>query len=421
MKLLGIYTCIAFIGGFIAASLLFIGRTTLRPAEEVHLAMSVDPISKRCLYVSAISPLTEMNNSVPRVATSSNKGTRNMTAASPTAPHLTIPDNNKNTSKTWDMNESLQNHRIYTRVKYWLPSKAIYRIKKFVVFMGDVRSGSSIIGTLMDAHPHVLVSNEYRLFNQFWELDLAPDYTWKKNLFNKIYTRSKQDARKGGSRSGTGKGYKLKVDGQWQGGYDRWIEVIGDKSADITIKAYLADKEAFLRNYKKLIDKTSIPVLVINTVRNPFDIMATNMAIMGGESLSKFRKLKSTFQSADSESKGGKGVQKMNDKVQIERQINGYFIMLHPVMELISTFGRGNVLDVHNCDLVNDPRGTMRRIFDFLDVDTTEHYLDVCAEKVFKSESRSRNMVVWTPEQIEMVEKRMKRYEILNRYNFTSE
>ena len=312
--------------------------------------------------------------------------------------------------------EELRTHK---RVKYQLPPEAIHEIKKFVVFMGDVRSGSSIIGTLMDAHPHVLVSNEYRLFNQFWELDLAPDYTWKKNLFNKIYTRSKQDARKGGSRSGTGKGYKLKVDGQWQGGFDRWIEVIGDKSADITIKAYLADKEAFLRNYQKLKDKTSIPVLVINTVRNPFDIIATNMAIMGsgGESLSKFRKLKNSFQSADSESKG---VQKINDTVQLGGQINGYFIKLHPVMELISVFGRGNVLDVHNCDLVNDPRETMSRIFDFLEVDTTEHYLDVCAEKVFKSESRSRNMVVWTPEQIEMVEKRMKGCEMLNRYNFTS-
>ena len=83
--------------------------------------------------------------------------------------------------------------------------------------------------------------------------------------------------------------------------------------------------------------------------------------------------------------------------------------------------GKENVLDVHNCDMVDDPRGTMSRIFDYLDVDTTEHYLDVCAEKVFKSESRSRNMVVWTPEQIEMVERRMKWYEMLNRYSFTSE
>ena len=82
--------------------------------------------------------------------------------------------------------------------------------------------------------------------------------------------------------------------------------------------------------------------------------------------------------------------------------------------------GKENVLDVHNCDLVDDPRGTMSRIFDFLEVDTTEHYLDVCAEKVFKSESRSRNVVAWTPEQIEMVERRMKEYEMMNRYNFTS-
>ena len=59
----------------------------------------------------------------------------------------------------------------------------------------------------------------------------------------------------------------------------------------------------------------------------------------------------------------------------------------------------------------------MSSIFDFLEVDTTEHYLDACAGKVFKSESRSRNMVVWTPEQIEMVERRMKKYESLSRYS----
>ena len=56
-----------------------------------------------------------------------------------------------------------------------------------------------------------------------------------------------------------------------------------------------------------------------------------------------------------------------------------------------SLFGEENVLEVHNCDLVDDPRRTMSRIFDFLGVDTREHYLDVCAE-VFKSVSRSRNM-----------------------------
>ena len=92
------------------------------------------------------------------------------------------------------------------------------------------------------------------------------------------------------------------------------------------------------------------------------------------------------------------------------------------VTEVINEiFGRENVLDIHNCDLVADPRGTLTKIFDFLEVNTTEHYLDVCAEKVFKSVSRTRNFIEWPPELREMVETKMKEYEMLNRYSFTSD
>ena len=78
-------------------------------------------------------------------------------------------------------------------------------------------------------------------------------------------------------------------------------------------------------------------------------------------------------------------------------------------------------LDVHNIDLVADPRGTMSQIFDFLGVEASEHYLDVCEQKVFKSVSRSRNMVAWTPEQIHRVEERIKKHKIFNRYSFDSD
>ena len=91
-------------------------------------------------------------------------------------------------------------------------------------------------------------------------------------------------------------------------------------------------------------------------------------------------------------------------------------------MEIINDIiGKENVLDIHNCDLVADPRGTLTKIFDFLEVSTTEHYLDVCAEKVFKSVSRSRDLMEWPPELREMVETKMKEYEMLSRYSFTSD
>ena len=69
---------------------------------------------------------------------------------------------------------------------------------------------------------------------------------------------------------------------------------------------------------------------------------------------------------------------------------------------------------MHNCD---DPRGTISRIFEFLALDTTKHFLDVCSAKIFKSVSRSRDLIAWTPEQIQMVEGRMKEFRVLRRYS----
>ena len=62
-----------------------------------------------------------------------------------------------------------------------------------------------------------------------------------------------------------------------------------------------------------------------------------------------------------------------------------------------------------------------QEIFKFLDVSTTEHYLDTCANKVFKNVSRSRDLLEWSQEDIEMVEMRMKKYDMLRRYTFTSD
>ena len=44
-----------------------------------------------------------------------------------------------------------------------LPSEVINGIKKFVFFVGYAcaRSGHSIVGSLMDAHPHVVIAHEF--------------------------------------------------------------------------------------------------------------------------------------------------------------------------------------------------------------------------------------------------------------------
>ena len=301
-----------------------------------------------------------------------------------------------------------------------LPDSVINGIRKFVFFIGSDRSGSSIVGSLMDAHPHVVIANEWHFphLDNAPPLDKPPLLGLKRDLFNTLYSRSICDVSE--DRASSSKGYSLRVKGLWQGRYKDYIDVIGDKCSKNTTRSYLGSKGEFVENYKKLKKSFGIPIQAIHTVRNTFDVVATGAVIKHNDHAT-FRNLKHIF-SSDSGKEAPTTLEKFSKSHSVDEEIEYVFDSIDATQKLTDgVFGRENVLDVHNCDLVDDPRGTMSRIFDFLEVDTTEYYLDVCAEKVFKSESRSRNMVVWTPEQIKTVEARMKKYDVLSRYSFKSD
>ena len=286
-------------------------------------------------------------------------------------------------------------------------------IKNFVLFVGYPRSGHSIVGTLMDAHPHVVISHEFNVFTRFADLNKVPAGRWRENLYNLLYRKSAYDVQhiRGDSR----KGYSLAVQNLWQGKFERYIEVIGDKSGGITTRSYAKNKREFIKNYQMLQKRVRVPVRIIHVLRNPFDIISTGLVITN-EGVKTFRELK-----LGSTNSTVPPVEKFNNSKLVDKRTELMFKRIDAVLELVEeVFGMGNVLHMHNCDLVSDPRGTVSRIFEFLGVEVSTHYLDVCAEKVYKSVSRSRNTVVWTPEQKEMVERRMKSYELLSRYNFTS-
>ena len=288
-----------------------------------------------------------------------------------------------------------------------LSSEIMEGVKKFVFFVGYSRSGHSILGTILDAHPHVVIANEFFLFKKFAsDLETAPEKTWTANLMNKLYRKSVFDPNQ--MRASAKKGYTLNIDGLWQGNFDRHIEVIGDKSGGMTTIWYLRDKVGFKKNYQKLKDKLSMPIRIIHGLRNPFDMIATRLAIRT-ETFRQFKQKPSN-------------TKKLHMPSAVERGITTQFQQIAAVVEMIDTvLGPQNVLEVHNCDLVNDPRNTISKLFDFLDVETSEHFLDICSDKIFKSTSRSRDLIEWSPEQVSKIEQEMKKYKMLSRYNFTSD
>ncbi len=100
----------------------------------------------------------------------------------------------------------------------------------FLLFVGHPRSGHSLVGSLLDAHPDVVVSHELDALKY-----VAAGYR-RDQLFTLVLEHAKANAAAGRKSWG----YSYAVPGQWQGRYDQ-LAVVGDKRGRATT-ARLAER-----------------------------------------------------------------------------------------------------------------------------------------------------------------------------------
>ena len=91
------------------------------------------------------------------------------------------------------------------------------------MFVGYPRSGHTLIGSLLDAHPHIVIANELDIFQKWTEW--AEAEKTRENLLNKMYENSCIQAQGKGYRSATKVGRTYSVPNQWQGKYKDYIKV----------------------------------------------------------------------------------------------------------------------------------------------------------------------------------------------------
>ena len=130
-----------------------------------------------------------------------------------------------------------------------------------------------ILGSLIDAHPHMLIANEWTL-PQFDKV--KPETDFKSWLFNALYSQC-SDLR---GRKLNQKGYNLYVEGLWQGRYDGHIEVIGGKSAGQI--SYLFNTTEFKKSFDILQRNLEMPIYALQPIRNPFDMIASSSILTKG-------------------------------------------------------------------------------------------------------------------------------------------
>ena len=287
-----------------------------------------------------------------------------------------------------------------------LSSSDIEQVKTFIFFMGHARSGHSIVGSILDAHPHVVLAHEAKLF-QSLDIDLSrkkSHYESKSVIFNTLWNNS-FDSSNSGLRTNEGralkKGYSLSIDGLYQGTYIAPIQVIGDKNGGKTTALFMRKPSNWDQVFLKLKSVLNIPIKVIHVIRNPYDNIATAVIYQ-----SKGLKITTVKQS--------------NKSIEIDFDvmkhfIDKYFNFFEAIQQVKSKYHL-NVLEVHGKDLIENPKSTILSMCSFLELQCSDNYIEICSNKLFKNESKTRYKLYWNRKSISAVQDNIMHFNSLKRY-----
>jgi len=146
-----------------------------------------------------------------------------------------------------------------------------------------------------------------------------------------------------------------------------------------------------------------IPIQVLHVVRNPYDMIAT--VVLYNASDKHEVKVEASQE------------HKFNSSVLLRNAVANVFAKADGVVKMINSCHL-NILEIHIEDLIEDPKKVIQRICYFLELECSKEYLQKCHDKTFKTLSRSRDFVMWTPGLLARVQREKEKYPFFERYSF---
>jgi hypothetical protein len=250
--------------------------------------------------------------------------------------------------------------------------KLFDQVEVYCMFVGYPRSGHSLVGSLLDAHPDVVIAHELDVLrllrfgfrrNQLYALILAND---------RSFTAA--------GRAWTGSAYN--VPGQWQGAF-RTLRVIGDKKGGQSTRRLHAHPWLLGRLRRTV----GVPLRVINVIRNPYDNISSMKLQLRG-------------------------------RPTLKDTVDEYFGLCEAMVAIKRQLGPDELFDLRYEELVAQPAASLRTIYSFLGVADEEGHVGPSASVVRAQPSRSRSKLAWPPVLVREVQQRIQRYEFLHGYSF---
>lgn len=143
---------------------------------------------------------------------------------------------------------------------YSLPKQVLDGVQFLLLFVGIGRSGSSIVGSVIDAHPNAVVANQYQLVDGF--IAKPSLHGTKEQIFSRLVGFSLRQAYD--KKSNFGKGYSLAVgNGTTHIDESTKLTVIGDKGAGMFPSLYVTDSDRLTEEYNKLKETVGVPIRIV--------------------------------------------------------------------------------------------------------------------------------------------------------------
>ena len=140
-----------------------------------------------------------------------------------------------------------------------LPQSVIDGVKYFAIFIGFGRGGTTLVGTLLDGHPNIVLATDYQLFikwPQWRKYHQEPSY-----LYTALYQYSIQYANY--FQENEAKGYSFNLYRSFNGRYNNSISVIGEKEAGSATVLYMNEHEQWVQTLKELQETVKVPIKAV--------------------------------------------------------------------------------------------------------------------------------------------------------------
>lgn len=244
-------------------------------------------------------------------------------------------------------------------------------IQTYVMFVGYPRTGHSLIGSLLDAHPNIVIAHELdalKLFNCGFS---------RRQVFHLLLENSKVMAASGRSHSG----YSYEVPNQWQGRFAE-LQVLGDKKGATSAMRFYRDPRLLTNVRRKIGNKLKF----VHVMRNPYDVLAT--------------------------------MARRSPRKTLDTHIDVFFQLCSSIQRLKQQLEPAQIFDVRLESFIEDPQPHLEQLCAFLGVSADAGYLKDCASIVFKSPKKSRFDIGWDRESVAKVRERMGAFSFLSGYSY---